>query len=167
MATTFALRPISPVIRNESYRYVTPPLAAAQDFKKGAPALLNVTGTVQEGGTNPADILGFFTAASGQYDWKEDTLGKVVPAVPVALATGVFRGTLKGTFAAADVGEDFGITEDASGYWVVDRAKSGSNQRVLVIGVDDEVEVGDIDVPCTFTVLPANRQILHCCFGAV
>lgn len=160
MATTFALRPISPVIRNESYRYVTPPLAAAQDFTKGAPALLNVTGTVQEAGANPAAILGFFSADAEQYDWKEDTLGKVTPAVPVALATGVFRGSLVGTFAAADVGATFGITEQVDGTWTVDRAKTGGDARVRVLGVDDEVVVGDINVPCTFAVLEANRQVV-------
>jgi hypothetical protein len=160
MATTFALRPISPVIRNESFRYVTPPLAAAQDFVKGAPAFLD-DGAVEEAGTNPAAILGFFTADAAQYDWKEDTLGRVTPAVPVALATGVFRGTLKGTFDPDDIGATFGITRDATtGYWYVDLAKSSSNQRVTLLGVDDEAVEDDIDVPCTFAVLPANRQVV-------
>lgn len=161
MPTTFAMRRISPVIRNESYRFVTPPLAAAQDFVKGAPAVLDATGTVSEAGVNPADILGFFTADSDQYDWKEDTLGHVTPAVPVALATHTFRGTFVGTFAAADVGVTYGITEQGgSGIWYVDKAKAGANQRVLLLSVDDEVEVGDINPPCTFTVLPANRQVV-------
>jgi hypothetical protein len=160
MPTTYALRPISPVIFNEGYRYVTNPLAAAQDFKKGAPAFLNTTGTVQEAGVNPAAILGFFTADAAQYAWKDDTLGTVDPAVPVALSTHVFRGTLKGTFAAADVGASFGLTEQAGGIWTVDRAKTGGDARVVVLSVEDEVAVADIDVPITFTVIAANRQVV-------
>jgi hypothetical protein len=160
MATTYALRPISPVIFNEGYRYVNPPLAAAQDFKKGAPALLNTTGTVQEAGADPATILGFFTADAAQYDWKDDTLGTVNPSVPVALSTHVFRGTLKGTFAAADVGASFGLTEQAGGIWTVDRAKTGGDARVIILSVEDGVAVADIDVPVTFSVLSANRQVV-------
>ena len=160
MPTTFALRRISPVIRNESYRFVTPPLAAAQDFVKGAPAFLD-DGLVEEAGTNPALILGFFTADADQYDWKEDTLGKVTPAVPVALATHTFRGTLKGTYDPEDIGATFGLTKDATtGIWYVDLAKSSSNQRVTLLGVDDEAVADDVDVPCIFAVLSANRQVV-------
>lgn len=160
MATTYALRHISPVIFNEGHRYVTPKLAAAQDFKKGAPALMAATGTVAEAGVNPALILGFFTADAAQYSWKDDTFGKVDPAVPVALSTHIFRGSLKGTFAAADVGAQFGLTEQANGIWTLDRAKDvdSTHHRALVLSVEDGVAVGDIDVPVTFTVLPANRQ---------
>jgi len=160
MATTYALRPISPVVFNEGFRYVTNPLAAAQDFKKGAPALLNTTGTVAEAGVDPALILGFFTADAEQYDWKDDTLGTVAPAVPVALSTHVFRGTLKGTFAAADVGASFGLTEQAGDIWTVDRAKTGGDARVIILSVEDDVAAGDIDVPVTFAVISANRQVV-------
>lgn len=160
MPTTYATRHISPVIFNEGFRYVTPPLAAAQDFKKGAPALMGVTGTVAEAGVNPPLILGFFTADADQYDWKDDTLGTVDPAVPVALATHVFRGTLTGTFAANDVGSQFGLTEQVGDIWTLDRAKdvASTHHRALVLSVEDGVAVGDINVPVTFTVLPANRQ---------
>lgn len=157
---TFAVRPITPVIRNESYRYVTYPLGASQDFKKGAPALLTSDGTVDEAGANPAVILGFFTADADQYDWEDDTFGLVNPAVPVALATGVFRGTLEGTVnLATDINDEFGLVEDATGYWTVDRSQT-STVRVKVIGFDDGVVTGDVNPPCTFIVLPANRQVV-------
>jgi len=157
---TFAIRPITPVIRNESYRYVTYPLGASQDFQKGAPALLTSDGTVDEAGANPAVILGFFTADAAQYTWQDDTIGHVNPAVPVALATGVFRGTLEGTVnLATDLNDEFGLVEDATGYWTVDRSQT-TTVRVKVIGFDDDVATGDVNAPCTFIVLPANRQVV-------
>jgi len=157
---TFAIQPISPVIRNESYRYVTYPLGAAQDFLKGAPALLTSDGTVDEGGANPAVILGFFTASAASYAWQTNTLGNVLPSVPVALATGVFRGTLEGTVnVGTDINDEFGLVEDATGYWTVDRSQT-STVRVKVLGFDDGVVTGDINPACTFIVLPANRQVV-------
>lgn len=157
---TYAIRPITPVIRNESYRYVTYPLADSQTFKKGAAVLLNTDGKVEECGADPALILGFATADAADYAWEDDTFGTVAPSVPVALATGVFRGTLEGTYDAdGHISVDFGVVKDATGYWTVDETDE-SNVRVLLIGVDDGVVDGDVNVPCTFTVLPANRQVV-------
>lgn len=157
MATTYAIMPIRPAKAGEGDTYVNYPLAAAQTFELGAPLLL-ATGAVQEAGADPALILGFATAAHDSYDWMASTRGDVVAKVPVALADQEFRGTLEGTFAAADVGTAFGLVLDATGYWTVDRSDT-SNTRVRVTGVDDGVAVGDINVPCTFVVLPANRQV--------
>lgn len=161
MAQTFAIRPISPVFYRDNDHYVTPALADSQNFLKGAPALISAGGKAGEAGANPAVIAGFFTAASDSYAEFYDTFGTTVPSIPIATADREFRGTLKGTFAANDVGTTFGITKDATtGYWTVDKSKSSSNQRVLITGVDQEVAVGDIDVPCTFVVLTANRQVI-------
>lgn len=155
---TYAIRPITPVIRNESYRYVNYPLAAAQTFKKGAPLVLGTAGTVSEGGTDPTIILGFAAADAADYAWQADTFGTVVASVPVALADGVFRGTLEGTYdSAAHLSTDFGLVKDATGYWTVDETDE-TNVRVIVIGVDDGVANGDVNVPCTFRVLAAHRQ---------
>lgn len=154
---TFEIRPITPVYFNEWYRYRTPPLADSQTFLKGAPVVITA-GKTNEAGTNPALIAGFTTADADSYDWNYDTLGMVEGNVPIALSTHEFRGTLVGTFAAADVGATFGVTKGGDGVWYVDRAKSASNQRVTITGTDDEVAVGDVNVPVTFVVLPANRQ---------
>lgn len=157
---TWTIRPITPVIHNESYRYKTYPLGASQDFQKGAPALLTSDGTVDEGGANPAVILGFFTADAADYAWMDDTIGHVTAAVPVALATGEFRGTLEGTVdITTDINDEFGLVEDATGYWTVDRSQT-TTVRVKVIGFDDDVVTGDVNPPCTFIVLPANRQVV-------
>jgi hypothetical protein len=162
---TFEVRAISPVYFNESYRYRTFPPATAEDFNKGTPVELD-TGEIKEVGDHPGatggeEILGFTTAAEEQYDWAHDTFEFVEGAVPVALATGVFRGTLKGTFAAADVGSDFGMLAPHTNYpyWVVNRAET-TDVIARIVGVDDEVEVGDVDVPVRFIILPANRQVV-------
>lgn len=156
---TWAIRPITPVRQKGDEEFVTYPLASGQDFSKGAPAVLQTDGTVQEAGADPSAILGFFTSDAAGYDWRDDTFGHANPAVPVALADQVFRGTLEGTYdAAADIGDEFGLVEDATGYWTVDRTDT-ANARVVIVDVDDDVEDGDVNVPVTFRVLAANRQV--------
>lgn len=154
----FAIRPITPVHFNESNEYLSYPVATGEDFTKGAPVVMS-GGEVSEGGADPASILGFATAGVADYSWQEDTFGYVSKRVPVALSDMEFRGTLEGTFAAADVGTEYGLVEDASGFWVVDKTDT-TNTRVVITGVDDEAEVGDTNVPVTFRVLDANRQVI-------
>jgi hypothetical protein len=156
---TYAIRPIAPVIHNEAYRFVTYPLADSQTFKKGAAVLLNTDGKVEECGADPALVLGFALADAADYSWKDDTFGTADPAVPVALADQTFRGTLEGTYDAdGHISVDFGLVKDATGYWTVDETDE-TNVRVILIGVDDGVVDGDINVPCTFTVISSVRQL--------
>jgi len=154
----FAIRPISPVYYNESDKYRSYPVASGEDFTKGAPVVM-ASGEVSETGADPASILGFATAGVSDYSWQVDTIGYVHKRVPVAVADREFRGTLEGTFAAADVGTEYGLVEDATGYWVIDKTDT-TNTRVVITGVDDEAEVGDTNVPVTFMVLDANRQVV-------
>jgi hypothetical protein len=154
---TFAIRNISPVRAKGDEEYLTYPLAAAQDFSKGAPAVL-LNGATQETGTDPAAILGFFTSDAASYAWQADTFGNVTASVPVAVADQEFRGTLEGTAAVPnDIDTEYGLVE-SGGVWVVDRSETGA-ARVVITGFDDVVENGDIDAPCTFRVLAANRQV--------
>lgn len=167
MATTFEIRPIAPVYARDGYAYRTWPLASAQTFKAGA-AIVQSSGEFSEAGTNPAAIVGFATAAADDYAWKEDTFGTVVPSVPVALANQEFRGTLatgSGNYTAADVsaqiGATYGLTKHSvAGVWVVDQAKTTTNARVQITGVDQEAADGDINIPVTFVVLPDNRDVV-------
>ena len=161
----FAIRRITPVRFNEGYFFKTPVVDDDADFGAGAPAHLSA-GEADVAGVNDTpseDIAGFFTAGTGDYAWKEDTFGTVVPSVPIAPANQEFRGTLLGTFAASDVGSEYGLdTEEVDGedIWVVDKENTGDDARVLVIAVDQEVEVGDTNVPCRFVVLPDHRQVI-------
>lgn len=164
----FAIRPFGEQFNTHRTRYRTPAVGSAS-FPTGAVVFLD-DGELAEAGTNPSQILGVATAASDSYDWQADTHGLVQPKVPVALADEEFRGTLLGTFDVEDIGKTFGITKDSNtGYWVVDRAKSSSNQRVTVLGVDKiaidntgvitEVADGDINVPVSFMFIPQYRQV--------
>ena len=159
MPTTFATRPIHPVKRLEGYTFKAYPLAAAADFEQGAPVLLT-DGEFDETGANPALIAGFALASTDDYAWKEDTFGTVVPSVPVAMAGQEFRGTFTGVWDPDFIGREFGITEQGGGIWTVDAAKDAANERVVIVGVDDEVEADDIDVPVRFIVLEDNRQVI-------
>src|SRR5690606_11043353 len=157
---TWAIRPISPVRwqgGKESYR--TFALDTGQTFKKGAAVVFDTdTNTIKEASAEPSAIVGFATCAAADVAEMYDTFGTVVPAVPVALASeNVFRGTFKGTYDADAhvLGTDYGIALDASGYWVVDETDE-SNTRVILVGFEDGVQDGDVDIPVLFRVLPAN-----------
>lgn len=157
---TWAIRPISPVRwqgGKESYR--TFALDAGQTFKKGAALVFDDdTNTVKEAGSDPTAIVGFATCAAADVAEMYDTFGTVVPSVPVALASeNVFRGTLEGTYDADAhvLGTDFGLVLDASGYWTVDETDE-TNTRVIIVGFEEGVADGDVNIPVLFRVLPAN-----------
>lgn len=157
---TWAIRPISPVRwqgGKESYR--TFALDTGQTFKKGAPVVFDTdTNTIKEASADPSAIVGFATCDAADVAEMYDTFGTVVPAVPVALASeNVFRGTFEGTYDA-DVhvlGTDYGLVLDASGYWTVDETDE-SNTRVILVGFEEGVADGDVNIPVLFRVLPAN-----------
>lgn len=158
MATTYAIRPIAPVKRLDGYTFVGEGIASGETFKEGALVLRNGDGDWAECGADPALIAGVALCAVADAN-PADTFGTVVPTVPVATADQEFRGTLEGTYAAADLGDDFGVVLDATGYWTIDRSDT-SNTRVRIVGVEDGVAVGDINVPVRFIFLPANRQVI-------
>lgn len=156
---TWAIRPIRPVHRRDGYTWKTLPLASGETFEEGAIVLRDSDGNFAECAADPASIAGVSMAAVSDYSWQEDTFGTVVPRVPVALADQEFRGTLEGTYAAADVGASYGVVLDATGYWTIDKSET-ANKRVQITGVDDEVAVGDVNPPVRFVFLTANRQVI-------
>ena len=160
MATTYDIRPIAPVVANEAFRFGTYPAHAGEDFKKGTPVTLGLTGTITEVNDDATTgILGFTLAGTADYVWMDDTFGIVNPMIPVAYADQVFRGTLEGTYDAdGHIGVDFALHEDATGFWTVDETNE-TNISVLLIGVDDGVVDGDINVPCTFVVISTAQQL--------
>jgi len=155
---TWNIRPISPVYWNESNRYLTYPVASGADFSKGAPVVLNTDGEIAEAGADPSLILGFATCAASEAT-PADTFGYAEQRVPVALADQVFRGTLEGTLDIdADISDQFGLVEDATGYWTIDRSDT-SNVVVTVIGYEDGVANGDVNPPVRFKVIDTVRQV--------
>lgn len=167
---THAIRPIAPVTRvgDETFRQV--PLSASQDFTVGAVIVQNASdGTYEEGGTDPSAIAGIALAAAADYDWSEDTFGFTSQAVPIASPDQLFRGSLadaasSGAVTIADVsaeiGNEYGLVEDAtSGYWVVDHADT-TNTRVRIVGIDDDMEDGDANIVVEFVILAANQEAI-------
>lgn len=155
---TYAIRPMAPVKRLESYTFVTLPIESGETFKAGALLLRTNDGTFEECGADPTLIAGVATHGVADAN-PADTFGTVVPVVPVATSEQEFRGTLEGTWAADDLGKSYGVVLDATGYWTVDKSET-SNTRVRITGVEDGVAVGDVNVPVRFVFLPANRQVI-------
>lgn len=155
---TWAIRPMHPVKRLDGYTFVTYPIADSETFLAGAVVLRDSDGNIAECGADPAVIAGIALHSVADAN-PADTFGTVVSRVPVATANQEFRGTLEGTFAAADVGAKYGLVLDATGYWTVDKSET-SNTRVQIVGKDDEVAVGDVNAPVRFVFLAANRQVI-------
>lgn len=165
----FKIRPFGEQYNTPSTRFKTPHVEDGETFLVGAVVTLDGGYTV-EADANPTNILGVATANADSYDWQSDTHGFVEPSVPVALADEVFRGTLLGTFDRdTDLGAEYGITKDSTGFWVVDKAKTTTNARVHVLGVErvatseegitHEIVDGDVNVPITFMFIPEYRQV--------
>lgn len=164
MATTHELRPIYPVDGgdNADFDFRNWKVGSGETFKRGAFLVDGGNGEVDEASDNPASIIGVSTAAAADYAWQKDTFGTVAPGMPFATADTEFGGTLVGTIGdvSAVIGATYGVTKQSSGYWAVDSAKSSGNQRVRITGVDGEAADGDVDIPVTFVILPANQVVI-------
>lgn len=122
-------------------------------FLRGAVLIDSGSGTLQEAGANPADIVGVAILA-GQNGTSKTT--KFNPAIRGV----VFEGQID-----QDAGDlallqthlwgKYGITKEAtSGYWYVDVDKTGANARVVVVGFKSAV--GDTKARVYFVFLSNN-----------
>ena len=125
-------------------------VAAAQDFKAGA-ILVNSSGLVAEGGTNPTAIVGIAAAPANSalgYELSDATVTSPVTwrenTIPVYLAdpNSIYVSKLTNNSAtyiapvAADVNAQYGLTEQATGEWTVDKSKTSTNARVTIVDID-------------------------------
>jgi hypothetical protein len=151
-----------PVKRLDGYTFRDIPYAAGETFPAGALVLRDANGEIAECGVDPALIAGVATAAVADYAWKADTFNTVAPSVPIATADQEFRGTMVGIWAAANLGASYGVTANAvTGEWEIDQAKvAAADLRVQIVGVDDDVAVGDVNPQVRFVILTANRQVI-------
>lgn len=157
---TFDIRPFTPLQRVGDERFFARQMKAGETFKTGAAVLVDSNNELAECGADPATIYGVALASAADYAWKYDSFGFVDFEIPFAKADQPFRGTLKGTFAASDIGTSYGLLKDSTtGIWVVDKAETSAT-RVRVISVDDEVVASDVNVPCTFVFLAANQGVI-------
>lgn len=120
---------------------------AAQSFKLGAAVVLDASKLVTECGADPALIYGFagHPATKG--------LPATVDIVFKAWEGQKFWMAGSSAFVYADNGKQYGITKDANGIWIVDRAKTGASERIYIHYVDLERQLALV------TVIAANRQV--------
>ena len=129
---------------------LTGPEAATQSFKKGA-LLIDSSGYLAEGGTDPTNIIGVSEeAASG-------TTGNDVRFTP-ALPNVLFEGRLLGAAAADHVlvatnrYAEYGLTKDSDGYWYVNVSKTGADARFRILEFVDAVGTTNARVRGVFTL---------------
>lgn len=124
------------------------PVAAAQDFRRGAPLVMDANGAWAEAAADPAAIGAF-----AESDYGVDTGGfgghgrKEFPP-------GFMQGSLAGdqSFSAeyvgalpAAAGGTYGLTRGADGVWRVDFAKTAASARLKLESID-------------WTAAPLNRN---------
>ncbi len=162
MPTTYNVREIHPSKSVRDEVFDTRELGAGVTFEKGAPLRVPTGDSKFALAGAAADLIaGFATSASAGYDWMRDTFNNVRPKVPVARSDQEFRGTLLGTYADTDNGAEYALgTTVVNGktVYVIDKAAITA-AKVRIVGKDDGVVAGDINVPVRFVVLPAQRQL--------
>lgn len=117
------------------------PEDASETFILGA-VLVNNAGFVEEGGANPANIIGIADEAGHNAAAAGDSNMHFVPALDSIIFEGSVDNTAAGTgtIAATDMWTEYGITEDADGVWYIDKDKAaGATSRVRIVGFRDPV----------------------------
>lgn len=124
-------------------RMRTAPVDAAAVWVRGAVLVDDGGGELIEGGVNPVLIVGLANSAHPPTNEFSTDIGKHHPALPGY----EFEGSIDdssaigtGAIAATDQYAAFGITEDASGVWYVDKNKTAAaDVRVRVTKLLDPV----------------------------
>lgn len=90
-----------------------------------------------EGGTNPLDIMGIAAKAAAA------VTAAALPYYP-ALPGVIFEGSMdnaadlgNGVALAADFAARYGVTRDTSGFWYIDKNKTGDDARVRILAFRD------------------------------
>lgn len=127
-------------------------VAASQTFKVGA-ILVYSSGLVAEGGANPTAIVGVAAAPANSalgYELSDATVTTPVTwaenLIPVHLADteSVYVSKITNNSAvyiapvAANVGVQYGLTEQSTGEWTLDISKTGANARAMVVDIDTD-----------------------------
>jgi hypothetical protein len=131
------------------------PEKASQTFKRGT-VLVNNGGYLEKGGVNPRAIVGVSEepGENGASDGAKSC--RYVPA----LMHVVFEGSIDtssalgtGAIAAADLFAEYGLTEDPSGVWYVDKAKATAGTSSVGRLVELVDAVGTVNGRVRFIVL--------------
>ena len=126
--------------------YSTPlesaPEAATQTFLRGSPVVAS-SGFLQEAAADPRSIVGIANNVGQNGTAAGDKDTQYVPAIEGVVFEGSVDNTAAGTgvIAATDMFSEFGITEDGSNIWYIDKDKTtGGNDTVArIVGFKDPV----------------------------
>ena len=140
---------------NLATRMRTAPVDAAATWVRGA-VLVDVTGELEEGGADPTSIVGIANHDHPPTNEFATDIGKHAPALPgyeFEASVDDSSAIDTGAIAATDQYTAFGITEDASGVWYVDKNKTAAGDvRVRVTKLLDAV--GTVNGRVRFVFLP-------------
>jgi len=112
--------------------------ANSSTFLKGA-VLVDSSGTLAEGGSNPTNIVGV-ADRPGQNGTSKNT--RYVPALRnIIFEISFDKASALGTVSPAqtDLNVEYGITKDSAGVWYLDIDKTTTNGRVRIIGFKDAI----------------------------
>lgn len=133
-----------PIIPAKNRTVIEYPLDAAQDFEKGAPVILDAQEEVNECGADPAAILGFAVHPSMNAGVARELLpGKQL--VAVAMADTTFWGKGSSTFTQDDIGKAYGLVDDGTGVWIIDKTDA-VNTCVRIVAIDTELDMAEFVV---------------------
>lgn len=123
---------------------LTWPVDSSAAWVRGAIVIDDGGGELTEGGTNPTLIAGVATSKTPLSNTQGASTddGKFIPAYPGL----EFEGSIddsndlgNGAIAAGDLGTAYGITEDSSGIWYIDKNKTAAaTVRVRVTKLIDD-----------------------------
>lgn len=107
---------------------------SSQVYIRGA-VLIDVSGEIELAGANPVDIVGIAVAKNPPSNTPQET-GQYIPALPMIemeanIDTSASLGT--GVIAQTDLWAHYGVTEDPSGFWYVDKNKAAATDVRVVI----------------------------------
>lgn len=118
------------------------PVAAAQTWVRGAVLIQNGSGELEEGGANPTAIVGVALAKHPPTNTPEGE-GYHIPArenIEFIASVDDSAAIDTGAIAAGDLYTAYGITEDGSGVWYIDKNKTAAaDVRVRITGFKDAV----------------------------
>jgi hypothetical protein len=136
--------------------------AASQSYKIGAP-LVNSSGSLVEASANPTAIIGVALAAA------TGVTAADIPFMPAVQDSAYFlisidkasgQAGASAKLAQTNVYATYGITKDSTtGFWYLDVDKSGSNQKVMVMGFPTSNGVGVINGQCYVMFLRASTTV--------
>lgn len=122
-------------------------------FSRGAVLIDSGSGTLQEAGSDPTDIVGIAILAGQNGTTKTTKFNPAIRGVVFEAQIDQEAGDL--ALLQTHLWGKYGIAKDSSsGFWYIDVDKTGADARVVVVGFKDDV--GDTKARVYFVFLSNN-----------